>query len=200
MPEPREYTVEKFDPWIDRETGDAVKDPHGNIKGSVLFVEDKSEPIDATFKTMPNAGDKKYGVVDLYLTKAGKSRKGFKRADRPDDRGTAQAGQVAQAKYPRNDEATQESIARSVALKAAVDYVASWKEASNSSDILAISDKFLAWLQGNAPAPQPASGYDKAKAVAQNLRRDDRDEDNDLRSMMNNSEPYPEDDLPPEYR
>lgn len=227
MAEPQEYTIESFNPWIDRETGNAVKDPHGNIKGSVLFVEDKSEPIDATFKSMPNPGDKKFGIVDLYQTRAGSTRKGFKSAPRPQpgyNSTPVQAGQVAAGKYQRNDEHTQESIARSVALKAAVDIFPSLgykPQQANQDYVTQVADVFLAWLQGSSESTSPKaqttpqmtqapgaqmdttttpSGYDKARAVAQNLRRDERDEDNEVRSLVETAAPVDYEEIPPEYR
>lgn len=79
----QEYTVKSWKAW-ENEDG-AIRDAHGNFKGSVTFEEYNSEPVDATFKTEPAPGDKKYGTVNDYTTKAGKVRMGFTRADRPLD-------------------------------------------------------------------------------------------------------------------
>lgn len=73
---PQEYTVKSWKPW-ENEAG-LIRDPHGNYKGTVTFEEDHSEPIDATFKNQPSVGDKKYGTVGDYQTKAGNTRRGFK--------------------------------------------------------------------------------------------------------------------------
>lgn len=224
MAEPQDYTIANWSPWIDKVTGQPVTDAHNNVKGSVLFEEDRAEPIDATFKPPVEVGQKKYGVVDLYQTKAGSMRKGFQRRDRPQPGyggQPVQAGQVASAKYPRNDEHTQESIARSVALKAAVDTFAHYTPNNTDSItplVLKTADTYLAWLQGSSESTDPkaterlttseqggnstsqVSGYDKAKAVAQNLRRDDRDEDQEVRSLVENVEHYELQDIPPEYQ
>lgn len=196
MPEPQEYTIASWSPWIDKVTGQPITDPHNNVKGSVLFEEDRAEPIDATFKPPVEIGQKKYGVVDLYQTKAGSIRKGFQRRDKPQAVYPAQAGQITQGKYPRSDEHTQESIARSVALKAAVDHYPT--VTTSKISVIDIADQFLAWLQGveQPTTTAPATGYDKARAVAQNLRRDEREEDAELRSMMNNQPDDTNDDIP----
>lgn len=78
----QEYTVKTWQPWVDKDTDDYVRDPHGNYKGSVSF-EEHDEQVDATFKQQPKVGDKKYGTIEEYKTKAGKTRKTFRRADRP---------------------------------------------------------------------------------------------------------------------
>lgn len=78
----REYTVQNWQGW---ETDEGpVRDVHGNYKGTVWFEEDPRQ-ADATFKTQPEKGDKKYGDLADYTTKAGKTRLGFKRADRPEE-------------------------------------------------------------------------------------------------------------------
>lgn len=80
----QEYTVALWGPWIDRETDELIRDKHGNFKGSVHFNEDVHQ-VDATFKTEPNQGDKKYGDIVEYTTQAGKKRLKFQRADRPQE-------------------------------------------------------------------------------------------------------------------
>jgi hypothetical protein len=80
----REYTVALWTPWIDRDTDELVRDNHGNFKGSVHFDEDERQ-ADATFKTQPEKGDKKYGDLVEYETRSGNKRLKFQRTDRPLD-------------------------------------------------------------------------------------------------------------------
>lgn len=85
MSEPQEYTVKGFKPWMDKDDPEeVVRDTHGNYKGSITFEEYASEPVDATFKTIPVPGDKKFGTIDDYKTKSGSTRQKFTRADRPE--------------------------------------------------------------------------------------------------------------------
>lgn len=130
MPQPREYTVKSWSPWQDRETGDNIRDNHGNFKGSVLFEEDSAEPIDATFKKPPTPGDKKYGVVDLYTTRAGSVRKGYKAAIRPQqgysdggnyNQSPVPTGQVAQRAPFKADPDKQADIKAEFAIKTVVE-------------------------------------------------------------------------------
>jgi hypothetical protein len=61
---------------------------------------------------------------------------------------------------PRNDEATQESIARSVALKAAVDMVSSRGSHTKADDqkyTIQLAEHYLSWLQGSSTATAQAS-------------------------------------------
>lgn len=97
-----------------------------------------------------------------------------------------------QGKYPARDDNTQESIARSVALKAAVDAAtASHSKGviTTEEGILKTADIFLAWLQGSSESTNPkpmniaqeldrpkeeryTSGYDRFKAQGQQLRQE----------------------------
>lgn len=93
----KEYTVTDWQPWIDRntDTGEPIRDAHGNFKGSVWFDE-SPEQVDGTFKTQPAKGDKKYGDVVDYETRTGQLRRKFQRADRPQEEG-AQATLIGKA-------------------------------------------------------------------------------------------------------
>lgn len=78
----QEYTVKTWKVWEDEEG--SVRDKFGNFKGSVTFEEENSEPVDATFKTEPQPGDKKYGEITEYQTRSGNTRRKFQRKDRPE--------------------------------------------------------------------------------------------------------------------
>ena len=65
--------------------------------------------------------------------------------------GQPSAGQQSFNKSHESQD-TQESIARSVALKAAVDFVSGDTKVT-SDYVLAVADDFLAWLQGKASIP-----------------------------------------------
>lgn len=90
-------------------------------------------------KSQPNAGEKYFG--HLEETKSGKSVK-FKKDKVPEGN---QAPGSANKQSASNSQSTDESIARSVALKAAVDYV----EGDVKVDfVLEVAEDFLGWLQG----------------------------------------------------
>lgn len=81
---PQDYTIKEWKPWV--KDGQVVADNHGNLKGSVVFVEHQNEPVDATFKPPVEVGQKKYGVVEEYLTQSGAPRIKFTRKNRPDSK------------------------------------------------------------------------------------------------------------------
>lgn len=98
-------------------------------------------------KTAPVAGERVYGHIEK--TASGKSTK-FKRAkkeDIPQD-SSYQAPDTAKgpSKYSQTNLDTQDSIARSVALKAAVD---SLTPDSGTDVAIKVAETFLAWLQGS---------------------------------------------------
>lgn len=197
--QPSEFTISTWSPWIDKDTGNPATDLHGNFKGSVTFEEDKSEPIDATFKTQPAVGDKKYGTVDLYQTRAGKTRKGFKSAPRPNPaygaiQGASSGDMAPKREWQPDSPEKQDSIARSVALKAAVDFC----RGSKYEDVLPLAENFLAWLKGSsATSQQPqASGYEHARQQAQQIR--ERLPEPSV--MPFEGSEWPIEDVPEEYR
>lgn len=99
---PRELTVKSWKAWVDQETDELIQDNYGNYKGTVTFNEYNSEPVDATFKEQPEVGSKKYGSIEEYKTRAGKTRLKFKRADRPQEE--QNMGYGAKSNYqPRDD-------------------------------------------------------------------------------------------------
>lgn len=110
----QEYTIKSWKPW-ENEDG-LVRDAHGNYKGSATFEEFTSEPVDATFKTQPSPGDKKYGTISGYETKRGKTRMGFKSAPRPQDGQQPSSGQKKEWQ-PRDDNAIRAQFAIKTAVE-----------------------------------------------------------------------------------
>lgn len=128
----RDFIVKGWQPWIDRETEDPIRDQHGNYKGSVTF--ENSEPVDATFKQPPAVGDKKYGDIETYTTKSGATRKKFKSAQRPQEGFTGGSGK---SNYqPRDDAAVKAQFA----IKAAIAFCPKPESARDMNAIAAIED------------------------------------------------------------
>lgn len=113
---PQEFTVRQWKAWKE-DDGTPITDPHGNVKGSVVFEEHANEPVDATFKQAPNPGDKKYGVIEDYQTKSGNTRTKFSRRDRPQEGSNSRSG----GKSGRDDNAirAQWAIGQAVQIQAA---------------------------------------------------------------------------------
>jgi len=170
--QPQEFTIASWSAWNDKQTGQPVRDNHGNVKGSVTFNEFKSEPVDATFKQPPNIGDKKYGQIESYKSRSGSLRLKYKAVSRPqqnDYQGTqnSQQGDMRITSSPAKDGKNDHAIAKSVALKAAVDYYAPTDvKDRNPNDVLTVADKFVAWLEDNpAPAEKPSYAPDPMDRV-----------------------------------
>lgn len=108
---PQELTVRSWKAWEDRESdGDVLRDKYGNIQGSIVFEEHSGEQVDARFKEQPNPGDKKYGVIEDYQTKSGKTRTKFSRKDRPEANQPSYSGggnSNGKSWTPRDDSAIQ---------------------------------------------------------------------------------------------
>lgn len=189
----QEYKIVHLDagkePFIDR---------NGNQWINVLFEGFSSEPTKWVMRPESTAkyrvGDMVYGRLESV---EGKNYQRFYKEQKPETGGATQLGSPTRPAYQPNDN-TQESIARSVALKASVDV---HEKGASDSAVLATADTYLSWLQGRLVSTQqsPLSGLEKARQVAQSLKRDDRDEDADIRSMLESSQPYPEEDLPAGY-
>lgn len=104
-------------------------------------------------KTAPVSGERVYGHIEK--TASGKSTK-FKRAKKEDIPHDAQGSQQAStsgvpAKYAQTNPDTQDSIARSVALKAAVNAATATHSAGlaiTENGIIKTAEVFLAWLKG----------------------------------------------------
>jgi hypothetical protein len=173
----QEYTVAAWAPWIDKSTDDVIRDEHGNYKGSVTFVERGNEQVDATFKVQPQSGDKKYGNVEVYQTRAGKERLRFRRADRP-----VEGSQTGYAGSPTKD---YDEIKAQVSLKVAATL---WQGREWTLSKVEMTAVELYEMIGRIktkrkfePTPNDEPGYDKAKIVRQTIAR-----------TFNNGEPLPE--------
>lgn len=140
--EAKELTIKSWSPWMQEE--EPVRDQYGNYKGSVTFEEYAAQPVDVTFKTEPNPGDKKYGEVVEYQTKAGKTRLKFKRVERP------QEPQQRPGGYQKSQE-DKDSIYRCNALNNAVAYAAAQANKPEVDRILSMADKFYGWLKNEQP-------------------------------------------------
>lgn len=183
------------------------KGPKGTIYYHKVLLDGWEKPV--------SIGKKKAHALSPGDTISGT----IERTDAPEDKwhaapmgsfggGGGFGGNAQPAKYAPKDDHTQESIARSVALKASVDM-----GSKTTEEAIHNAEKFLAWLQGSsestspkamtseqsqsgrsekmnsATATQTSSGYDKFKAQGQAMRRDERDEYNDMR---NEQEPLPD--------
>lgn len=113
---PQDFTVKSWNPWMADE--EEVRDAHGNYKGNVTFEEYSAQPVDATFKQPPNSGDKKYGQIEEYQTKTGKTRIKFKRVDKPQE-GFGTSGSKP-AYQPRDDAAIKAQWAIGQAVSMAI--------------------------------------------------------------------------------
>jgi hypothetical protein len=96
----QELSIKSWKPWIDQETDEPIRDNYGNHKGTVTFDEYSAQPVDATFKEPPAIGAKKYGSIEEYQTKAGKTRLKFKAEQRPKEGFTPSGSKSYQ---PRDD-------------------------------------------------------------------------------------------------
>jgi hypothetical protein len=170
-------------------------------------VEGIGEPVNMNkvvpVRDEPQVGEMLYGTVELMTSKKGTSYYKFKAEKEPDDAQPVKS--PAQSSYVPQ-ESKDESIARAVALKAAVERHAYGGEVFDNQ-ILDTADTFLAWLQNSGSAgsrevststpPQqtqatqnPVSavgqtGYDKARQQANTLRKDPpADQDPELQSLM----------------
>lgn len=204
------YTIHTFDPGKE-----PFKDRNGNQWVNVLFEGHLSTPTKWVMR--PESVDKWKPGMTVYgrlEQPEGKNYERFYKEQKPDGYGSNQASPAfeSKSKYTPNPE-QQESIARSVALKAAVDASVAFKVPSlevTEAGILKTAEVFLAWLQGSSESKfpnladvgqrveaemtgfdmKPKSGYDKFKQQGEALKRDERDEFNDMRSA--NDEPLPE--------
>lgn len=168
----QEYTVKSWKVW-ENEDG-IIRDQHGNYKGSVLFEEESGEQIDATFKEQPNVGDKKYGDIVEYTTKAGKPRQKFQRANRLEEGANVGTAATTKGSYQPRDDA---SIKAQFAIKGAIqleigsngDYSLSHIE-ETAKQLFSMIDR----VKGGSESPNPkASGYEAF--VAQGKRLNDMD-------------------------
>lgn len=167
----RDYEVSWF------QAGDFV-DNHGNHWCNAAFVG-VSEPVTWVVKdpATVNVGDKVYGKFTLETARTGRKYLRFRREQKPEQQeGSVELiGQAKPAYQPRD----LEGIARSVALKAAVDTQNA--KAPSADEVLSLADKYLAWLQhggeslkAEAPtenlSPEEQVALDQAKRDAERIR------------------------------
>lgn len=100
-------------------------------------------------KTAPVVGEKYFGHIEK--SKSGKSLR-FKKDKVPEGADTPQGANKQSA---ANSASTDENIARSVALKAAVDYV---NDEASPEYVLTVAEVFLPWLQGKNAANAKIEG------------------------------------------
>lgn len=143
----QDYTIKSWKPW-ENEDG-LIRDPHGNYKGSVTFDEYNSEPVDGTFKEQPKVGDKKYGDVVTYQTKAGTTRMKFQGAMRPKDGYTAPSTGGSKSGYQKSPE-ERDGIFRCNALTNAAFWASSLTPKPDDDMLLDKADKFYKWLKNEA--------------------------------------------------
>lgn len=98
----REYTVAEYKAWTD-ENGVPATDSYGNVMGTVIFEEQRNEPIDIRHKADKNpfaAGSKITGDIEPYQTKSGKTRLKFKREQQQKPQGSPQDSRKTYGKSP----------------------------------------------------------------------------------------------------
>lgn len=164
---PQLYTIKDFS------VGD-FKDPNGNTWCEVVFAEDPSEQYRWVVKdpVKVTLGTKVYGHIEEKTSKAGKPYNRFYR-DKQED-----APQTASTVMGHTGQSTDESIARSVALKAAVD--SRW---TKPETVIQFAEVYLAWLRGDVQKPVDEVQNKPAK----------RDEDDEaIDTYQRNAEPLPD--------
>lgn len=181
----QEYTVKSWKVW-ENEDG-LIRDQHGNYKGSVLFNEESGEPIDATFKNQPNVGDKKFGDIVEYTTKAGAARTKFQSAKRLD---TPPASTSDTSNWqPRDDMAirAQWAIGQSVQLELATkgDYSLPHIE-ETAKQLFTMVDRVKGGSEGTSP-----KASDTERDILEIFQ--ERDYSREYQS------PFDGDEMPPEF-
>lgn len=211
-----ELTVKNWQPWIDQETDELIRDNHGNFKGTVWFDEDPRQ-VDATFKTQPEVGDKKYGALVEYQTRAGKTRLKFQRADRPQEdqqsfNGNGKSQQTDEYWEDKNSAIkAQWAIGQAVQVEVAYLNYAGRKE-FHWNGLEDTAKKFFAMVDrvkgssesthlnaGARPTeltPTEQSGYDKFKASKPTPKQLDRAEDEEIKSLLSTEHEISLDQIP----
>lgn len=175
------FTVQNVEP--NAFLNDKLDNDTYGIWYSVKFAGDANTHLWQA-KTAPVEGEKYYGHIEK--TKSGKATK-FRRAkkdDTPHEAGSPKS--TPTSKYHPKDDHTQESIARSVALKAAVDIIASGKGVHGET-VFDIAEKFLAWLQNSGTQETGNTTADDSKPPARPWTKvgKGRDEDAEEQSLYN---------------
>lgn len=169
---PQEFEIKNF------QKGDFVDD-HGNYWCSMALAG-VSEPVRIVVKDPMQYRDGMtlYGHISDETSKAGKPYLRFRKDQRDEHQKPNQAPGEAgtPVSYEQRQDNTQESIARSVALKAAVDFV---NKHSEPSDVIMVAEQYLAWLtktpiEGKASVAQlPVKSDDQAIEQYQNSFNDE---------------------------
>lgn len=186
--QPQEYKILQF------KKGD-FQDAHLNYWCD-MALEGVSEPVRIAVKDPMTYSDGMtlYGHITDETSKAGKPYRRFRKDQRDEGQQSFSGASPSKSNY-KTDDHTQESIARSVALKAAVDYLNGQPEIKKN--VLGIAEEFLAWLQGgNQPTETKTeqTGYDKAKAQADAIKErqtDDQALDSYTRTVVQEYEGEP---------
>lgn len=128
------------------------QDNFGNWWVEVAF-EGVSEPARWAMKDPMKykVGDTVYGHMVDATSRAGKPYSKFVRDQKEEYTPTQSSGS-------NSGQSTDESIARAVALKAAVELTASdARLMKDKATVLEIADRFLEWLKGTTPSERPAT-------------------------------------------
>lgn len=133
----RHYTIRDF------KVGD-FKDQNNNTWCNVVFEEEPSEQYRWVVKdpTRVTLGTKVYGRLEEKTSQQGKPYMRFYKEQEPDGQSAPSTGGQASA-----GNSTDESIARAVALKAAVELHADPDNVPKPVEVLKDANIFLAWLK-----------------------------------------------------
>lgn len=150
----QDYTIKAVKP-----TPKEWQSQYGPMLTWLIQVEGNGEPVQLNKKAdspQPKPGDRIYGHIED--TEYGQK---FKGAPRP-------PGASGYQKSPEE----REGMYRCNALNNAVAIFTDGTGTTPSGEIITdLADKFYAWLKGESPAPAEATGYDKAKAMAAQLKK-----------------------------
>lgn len=138
---PQDYKITYF------EAGNFTDD-HGNTWCNVLFEGAQNEQIRIVVKDPSKhaIGQVLYGHIEEKMSKANKPYLRFIKDTKPE---VGNQGRAVGSSSYSHDDSTQESIFRSVALKAAVDY-RKGTDRYTASEVLKDADTFLAWFQSGS--------------------------------------------------
>ncbi len=164
---------------------------HGDFTTYYVRLEGQSDTVQVNKKSSspsPKVGDEIYG--DLTESEYGTK---FKSASKPFG---------GSARTPESND-TQDNIARSVALKASVEYWAIGASANTGTEeeVLDTADKFLTWLTGSQGKVQGVPSSPETAATNDSKPQSARDWDN-----LGKDEPMPkdfglkDDDIPDEFK
>lgn len=180
----------------DLKVGD-YKDPHGNT-WCTLSLEGISEPVRIVVKDPASItlGTNIYGHIETKTSQAGKAYQRFYKDQREDNQSSSGSTHFS-PRNAKNDADTQESIARSVALKAAVDFATDTKMDIHA--VINTADVFLTWLRGEEISMSDNTTEAEKPSVAQyedNSSQTTKREWSQLGKGSDRYEDIPENELP----